>query len=173
MYGRRVCVHLLMQPLVAETVLSDPLAHDQGFLSRCLIVAPESTLGAQTYVPRDLSSEPSYGRYCARLTSIFQVKLPLKIDPETGKPTNELIPRDLPVSSDGKGIWIRFHDWLQDNLRENGVFRPISGIAAKAAEHALRLAGTIALVENIDTSSIPLEHIKAGITLARFSSPKR
>jgi hypothetical protein len=168
LYGRRVCAHFLMQPLVAETVLSDPLAHDQGFLSRCLIVEPESTLGAQTYVAQDLSSESRYGRYCARLASVLQAKLPLKIDPENGKPTNELIPRNLPVSPDGKEVWIRFHDWVQDHLREGGIFRPISGIAAKAAEHALRLAGTIALFENIDAASIPLEHLKAGIVLARF-----
>jgi hypothetical protein len=49
-----------------------------------------------------------------------------------------------------------------------GVFRPISGIAAKAGEHALRLAGTMALVDNIDGTFIPREHIKTGIILARF-----
>jgi hypothetical protein len=168
LYGRRVCAHFLMQPLVAETVLSDPLAHDQGFLSRCLIVEPKSTLGTQSYVAQDLSRDPRYGRYCARLTSILQARLPLKIDPETGSPANELVPRNLPVSPDGKEVWIRFHDWVQDHLREGGIFRPISGIAAKAAEHALRLAGTIALFENIDAASIPLEHLKAGIVLARF-----
>lgn len=168
LYGRRVCAHLLMQPLVAETILSDPLAHDQGFLSRCLIVAPESALGAQTYVAQDLSIEASYGRYCARLTAILQAKLPLKVDPETGNPTNELTPRALPVSPDGKEIWIRFHDWVQDHLKARGIFRPISGIAAKAGEHALRLAGTMALVKNIDATFIPPEHVKAGIVLARF-----
>jgi hypothetical protein len=157
-----------MQPLVAETILSDPLAHDQGFLSRCLIAAPESTLGAQHHVAKDLRIEASYGRYCARLTTILQAKLPLTIDLETGQPTNELVPRDLPVSPDGKEIWIRFHDWAQEHLKEGGIFRPISGIAAKAAEHALRLAGTMALVENIDVAAISLEHIKAGIILARF-----
>ncbi|MDP2046839.1 MAG: DUF3987 domain-containing protein, partial [Deltaproteobacteria bacterium] len=30
LYGRRVCAHLLMQPMVAENILADPLAHDQG-----------------------------------------------------------------------------------------------------------------------------------------------
>jgi hypothetical protein len=168
LYGRRVCAHLLMQPLVAENILTDPLAHDQGFLSRCLIAAPESTLGAQTYVAQDLSSEANYGRYCARLTTILQAKLPLRIDPKTGKPTNELTPRALSVSPDGKEIWIRFHDWVQDHLKPGGVFRPISGIAAKAGEHALRLAGTLALMDNIDTAFISPEHVKAGITLARF-----
>ncbi len=168
LYGRRVCAHLLMQPMVAETILGDPLAHDQGFLSRCLIVAPESTLGEQTYVAQDLSREGSYGRYCARLTAILQAKLPLKIDPETGKPTNELIPRTLPVSPDGKEIWIRFHDWVQNHLKVGEIFRPISGIAAKAGEHALRLAGTLALVEDINVTSISLDYVKSGITLARF-----
>ncbi|MDP2045947.1 MAG: DUF3987 domain-containing protein, partial [Deltaproteobacteria bacterium] len=139
-----------------------------GFLSRSLVAAPESTLGEQRYVPQDLSRDASYGRYCARLTAILQAKLPLKIDLETGKTTNELIPRALPVSPDGKKIWIRFHDWVQDHLKSGGVFRPISGIAAKAAEHALRLAGTLALVDNIDATFISLEHVKAGITLAQF-----
>ena len=168
LYGRRVCAHLLMQPLVAETILSDPLAHDQGFLSRCLITAPETTLGTQTYSAKDLNSEPGYKRYCDRLADILRTKLPLKIDPDTGHPTNELIPRDLLVSPEGKEVWIRFHDWVQEHLGESGVFRSISGIAAKAAEHALRLAGTIALVEDIETSTISFENIKAGIVLARF-----
>ncbi len=168
LYGRRVCAHLLMQPLVAETILSDPLAHDQGFLSRCLIAASESTLGAQTYVAQDLSIEASYGRYCGRLTVILRAKLPLKVDPATRELTNELVPRALPVSPDGKEIWIRFHDWVQDHLKPGGIFRPISGIAAKAAEHALRLAGTLTLVDNIDATFISPEHVKAGITLARF-----
>jgi hypothetical protein len=168
LYGRRVCAHLLMQPLVAETILADPLAHDQGFLSRCLIAAPESMMGKQSYVAQDLSSEASVGRYYARLTAILQTNLPLKIDQETGKPTNELTPRALLVSSEGKEIWIHFHDWIQENLKEGGIFRIISGIAAKAAEHALRLAGTMTLVDKIDATFIPPEHVKAGITLSRF-----
>jgi len=168
LYGRRVCAHLLMQPLVAETILSDPMAHNQGFLSRCLISAPESTLGTQSYVAKDLSIEASYGIYCTRLTQVLNAKLPFKIDPDTGKPMLELIPRKLPVSSDGKEIWIRSHDWVQGHLGRDGVFRPISGIAAKAAEHALRLAGTLSLVEDLNATAISPGHVKAGIVLARF-----
>lgn len=168
LYGRRVCAHLLMQPLVAETILSDPLAHDQGYLSRSLIVAPESTLGTQNYVAQDLSREASYGHYCASLTAILRAKLPLKVDSATGEPTNELVPRALPVAPDGKVNWARFHDWVQYHLKEGGIFRPISGIAAKAAEHALRLAGTLALIDNIDAAYISPEHVKSGIILARF-----
>jgi hypothetical protein len=98
----------------------------------------------------------------------FNAKLPFKINLDTGKPTLELIPRKLPVSSGGKEIWIRFHDWVQGHLVHDGVFRPISGIAAKAAEHALRLAGTLSLVDDLNTMAISPGHVKAGIVLARF-----
>jgi hypothetical protein len=168
LYGRRVCVHLLMQPVVAENILADDLAHDQGFLSRCLVAAPETTLGNQKYRAEDLTQHCDYGRYSARLTEVLNTKLPFKIDPVTGEPTVELIPRRLPVAREGHAVWVRFHDWVQDHLGRDGAFRPISGIAAKAAEHALRLAGTLALVDNIGAAFISPEHVKAGITLARF-----
>ena len=44
-YGRRLAAHLMVQPGVADTLLSDPVARDQGLLSRCLIARPASTIG--------------------------------------------------------------------------------------------------------------------------------
>ncbi len=168
LYGRRCCAHLLMQPLVAETILADPLAHDQGYLSRCLIIAPESSLGSQTYVAQDLNQQVPYGRYCARMTAILESKLPFKIDQETGKPTNELVTKPLQIAPDAKADWINFHDWVQSYLHPDGIYRPISGIAAKAAEHALRLAGTLTLMENLDATIISQEKVRGGIILANF-----
>jgi len=168
LYGRRVCAHFLMQPMVAETILGDPMAHDQGFLSRCLITIAESTLGKQMYVPQDLTQEDAYDHYCVRLKKNLQASLPLKINSETGETTNELIPRPLPITQDAKVVWVKFHDWVQEHLKPDGVFRPISGIAAKAAEHALRIAGTLALIDDLNTLSISLNNVKNGIILARF-----
>ena len=168
LYGRRCCAHFLMQPLIAETILSDPLAHDQGFLSRCLIVAPESTLGCQQYSDRDMTKEEVYKRYVARISQILQAGLPLKNDPLTNEPTNELVPRLLPLSPEAKTVWVRFHDWVQSHLGVDGIFRPIAGIAGKAAEHALRLAGTLTLLDDLNAPSITIEHMKNGIVLARF-----
>lgn len=37
LYGKRLSMHLLMQPIIAERVLSDTLLQGQGFLARCLI----------------------------------------------------------------------------------------------------------------------------------------
>jgi len=157
-----------MQPMVSEHILGDPLAQDQGFLSRCLIAAPESMLGEQNYTAQDLTKEGAYRQYCTRLMTILQAQLPRKIDLETGEPTNELIPRPLPLSLYAKGVWVHFHDWIQSHLRLGGRLRPNSKIAAKAAEHALRVAGTLALVDDLNTPVISVEHVKDGIVLAKF-----
>lgn len=132
------------------------------------MVAPESMLGEQTYSAQDITREPVYCRYCAQIATILQTPLPRKTDPVTGQPTNELMPRHLTVAPDGKVKWIHFHDWVQEHLRPDGIFRPISGIAAKAAEQALRLAATLAMVDDLNVPAITLEHVKNGIVLARF-----
>ena len=43
LYGRRVSMHLMAQPLVATDLLGDQLAADQGFLARCCISAPPTS----------------------------------------------------------------------------------------------------------------------------------
>jgi hypothetical protein len=57
---------------------------------------------------------------------------------------------------------------VQSHLGVDGIFRPIAGIAGKAAEHALRLAGTLTLLDDLNAPSITIEHMKNGIVLARF-----
>ena len=72
------------------------------------------------------------------------------------------------MAPEAKALWVRFYDWIQEHLRPDGMFRPISSIAAKAAEHALRLAGTLALVDDLNSPAITIQHVKNGIILARF-----
>ena len=40
LYGRRLAVHLMVQPTVARAFMADPLAADTGFLPRFLICEP-------------------------------------------------------------------------------------------------------------------------------------
>ena len=53
-------------------------------------------------------------------------------------------------------------------MHEDGILRPISGIAAKAAEHALRLAGVLAPIDDIEARFVSRRHVEAGIALAHF-----
>ncbi|WP_245540887.1 DUF3987 domain-containing protein [Octadecabacter antarcticus] len=47
LYGKRVSLHLMIQPGVAQDVVGDPMMKDQGFLSRVLIARPDSKIGSR------------------------------------------------------------------------------------------------------------------------------
>ena len=87
LYGRRVSMHLMAQPGVAQHVLSNPLLLDQGFLSRCLTVWPTSTAGSRTYQAINLREDAALKRYEQRIAEILTTSLPLA----EGK-VNELAP---------------------------------------------------------------------------------
>ena len=50
LFGRRLSLHLMVQPKVAYELLADPLASDTGFLPRCLICEPASTIGTRLHL---------------------------------------------------------------------------------------------------------------------------
>ena len=80
LYGRRLAVHLMVQPGVARAFLSDPAAADTGFLPRFLICEPPSAIGTrmQANAKRDEVVLVSFG---ARLRDILETPMPM--DPET------------------------------------------------------------------------------------------
>jgi hypothetical protein len=138
--GRRVSMHLMAQPTVADILLRDRLLADQGLLSRVLISAGDSAMG--TRVRREGSAEANRAMECygARLLSILEVPLPFVTD----KP-NELQPRRLTLSAAARRVWDGFADHVETMLGSDGELRAISGIANKLPEHAARLAGARAL----------------------------
>jgi hypothetical protein len=89
--GRRVALHLMMQPNVADLLLQDQLLAGQGILSRLLVVAPESATGKRTPRPERPETQSAIKSFAGRLLTILETTLPLA----AGK-LNELEPRDLP-----------------------------------------------------------------------------
>jgi len=160
LYGRRLSMHLMVQPGVSQILLSDAMLIEQGLLSRCLVTWPKSTAGLRLYREVDLYSEPAIRRYFARLLSVLRKEPPK----EEGK-RNELRPRLIPLASDAKRVWISFHDHNERQLTADGSLAPIRGLANKAPEHALRLAGVLALIDNLDCREIGVEHLRSGIQL--------
>ncbi|MEE8303007.1 MAG: YfjI family protein, partial [Candidatus Tectomicrobia bacterium] len=160
LYGRRISMHLMMQPMVAQMLLCNGLLLEQGLLSRCLTASPASTAGTRSYREVDLSHDGDMKRYGARLLSLLETPLPLV----EGK-QNELKPRSLSLAPDAKRVWIGFHDHTEQQLANDGPLALIRGFANKAPEHALRLAGVLALVEDVNCSAIRVEHVRSGVKL--------
>lgn len=148
-YGCRLSVHLMVQPVVADIVLSDPLLRGQGFLARFLIAWPESLAGTRLYQDLDSNSDPRITRYWACMTRLLAME-PL-VD-ELG----DLAPPELRIEPAAKTAWIAAHDAIEVQIGPLGDLGDIKPMAAKAAEDLLRIAGVFAVVEGHQAIGVEL-----------------
>jgi hypothetical protein len=159
--GRRVSMHLMVQPEVAALWMSDRLLIDQGPMSRVLLTAPEMASGTRAWREVCPKSAENIERYDARLLEILERRLPLAEGTR-----NELAPRTLPLSLEARKRWIGFHDHVERQLGAGGELEPIRGLANKLPEHGARIAAVLTLVDNIDAGEIARVEMEWGIALA-------
>ncbi|HQT03349.1 MAG TPA: YfjI family protein [Thiotrichales bacterium] len=143
LYHRRMSLHLMMQSVVAQSLFSDGIANEQGFLPRCLIAFPHSTAGGRWFTDRDPMNSHALKRYYAVMNSIL----------ETPKPTSEhnpqeLLPPTLELNQAARAMLIAFHDEIECELNSNGKYFIIKGTANKIVEQASRIAGVIMVIEH-------------------------
>ena len=136
--GKRLSFHLMVQPNIAQKMLSNSMLIEQGLLSRCLCVYPKSTAGARKYKPINLTESQAMKAFRDRISEILHT--PYK----TGSEPNELEPNQVELSFEAKQIWQMFHDKVEEQLSEGGTLSTIKGLGNKAPEHALRLATVLA-----------------------------
>ena len=162
--GRRVSMHLMAQPNVAQMMLSNPLLLHQGLVSRCLVTYPTSTVGKRLYKDMDISNSVEMERFHNQIMNILNK--PLKLI--QGK-ANELNPRLIKLSLEAKRLWVSFHDTVEKQLPEGKKLHSIKALGNKAPEHANRLATNLTLF-NVDLrpKEIPLEFMAGAIKLVRF-----
>lgn len=161
LYGRRLAVHLMVQPTVARTFMADPLAADTGFLPRFLICEPPSAIGTrmQANAQRD---DVALGDFAARLRAILDTPMPM--DEET----RELQPRRLGLAPDAQTLLARFADAIEAAQAPGGDLAHITGTASKAAEQATRIAGVLTLWADLDAQDVRADRMADAITLAQF-----
>jgi hypothetical protein len=160
--GRRVTVHLMVQPDVAAIWLSDPFLIEQGFMSRVLLTAPEGASGTRIWREPSPDSDVAMSHYNARLCDILERPLPLALGTR-----NELTPCTLPLSLAARRLWIDYHDHVERRLGLGSELEPVRGLANKLPEHAARIAAVLTLVENIEAGEVGSNEMAAGIAIAR------
>jgi hypothetical protein len=143
--GRRLSLHLMVQPNIAQMMLSNSMLIEQGLLSRCLSVYPKSTAGTRKYKTLDLTTSQAMKAYYDKSSEILHTPY------NTGNAKNELEPNQIELDTEAKQIWQMFHDKVEDQLPEYGTLSTIKGLGNKAPEHALRLGAVLA---GFDTSEI-------------------
>ncbi len=158
-YGRRLCAHLMVQPGIADMLLGDPRAQDQGFLARFLICQPQSTIGSRLISDDDPGLGFALEAHHRRVSELLDQAMPLREGTR-----NELDPPILELATNAKSLLIDYANAIEV---QQGAGRELCGataFASKSAEQATRLAGILAVYagENV----ISGERMANGIGLA-------
>lgn len=161
--GRRICMHLMAQPRIASTFLSDAVLKDQGLLSRMLISSPVSTTG--TRLTHQVKSETfeAIQKFTSSISEILSIPLQTKQGSK-----NELKPRTIILDQEATELFYSFSDHVEERMGKGKDLESIKGLANKLPEHAARIASTMALVENINTQELCLDHLKNGINIVLY-----
>jgi Protein of unknown function (DUF3987) len=162
--GRRVSMHLMVQPGVAATLLGDASLKDQGLLSRLLVAAPSSTAGTRFWRHPSAQSDASIRCFGKRVLSLLEA--PVTMD-RTG---TGLLPNALILSPRAAKIWVSFFDSIERQIGPGGDLDQVRGLANKVPEHATRIAGIITTVEsgNVGGGEIDEHCMAAGIDIAQY-----
>jgi hypothetical protein len=128
MPGRRLALHLMVQPAVANILLADDLLVSQGLVSRLLVSAPDSTAGTRFQRAERADTDGGIKRYGARLLGILETPLPLA----PGK-QNELEPRQLLLSGGARSKWSAFADHIEAKHRSKRRATDHSGACEQAS----------------------------------------
>lgn len=163
LYGKRVSFHLMVQPNVAQMMLSNPILTGQGLTSRCLISYPLSTAGGRLYKEINITIADEFKKCIATMNEALLAPLPLAENKQ-----NELSPRKISLSNGAKSAFIEFHDEVESELGDGRRFSTIRGFANKAPEHAIRLAGILSLFNDIHAAEISTYNMESGIILAKY-----
>ena len=158
--GRRLALHLMVQPEAATAFLTEPILRDQGLLSRLLVAAPESLAGEREWRdPADIDA--AMRRYIAVILDLLE--RPAPADNAAG---NDLTPRALELSAEAKSAWVAFYNRIEKAQATDGALEGLRDVAGKAAENAARIAGVLTIVESPDASIIDAAAMNDGCQLA-------
>lgn len=160
--GRRLSLHVMLQPDASNGFLASPVLRDQGLLSRILVAAPDSLAGGRFYRQPDPADDADIHAFGARILSMLEEPVHLA----DGR--NELDPRDLPLSADASALWIQFFDHVEAQTGHGGELEGLRDFASKAAEHAARVAGVLTIARNIAAEAIELPEMECAVCLLNW-----
>lgn len=159
--GRRLAVHLMVQPSIARDFMADQMVTDIGFLPRFLICEPKSTIGTRVHSNSRHDPKP-IDEFNKRLKQILETSLPMD------EKTRALNPRLLKLSEDAREALIQFADETETAMLKGGKYADVTGYASKAAEQAARIAGVLTLWDDLEAKEVSDLNMYYGIALAEF-----
>ena len=162
--GRRVSMHLMVQPILLRQLLADPLASGQGLLARCLIAEPDTLAGTRKFRAVNVMESKEVKAFHAKLKTLLNMKPPLHPDGDGF----ELQPRLVKMSKEATALWVEFYDNVEELQADGGELAGARAWASKAGEHAARIAGVITILADPLASEIDLKTMAGAVEVTQF-----
>lgn len=164
LYGRRMSMHQQAQPDVMVKLLSDRTANGQGFLARCLVAWPESTIGSRYMDAFEWAGDRhEMKRLYAVLKTLMEAQLPVE---EGGQ---ELHPTELSLSDDARVLAVAASNQFEALMAKGADLMELRDRASKALENACRIAGILAVIEGgLSVEIIESKHLERALVLVQW-----
>jgi putative DNA primase/helicase len=165
LYRRRMTINIQAQPEVMSKLLNDPMANGQGFLARCLVAWPESTIGS-----RHIEAFANASQGVELSTLHAKLKGLHEAEPRVSEHSKqELNPVELSLDDDAKLISLSAYNQFETLMKSGNDLCELTDRASKALENACRIAGILAVIDDgMATRSIKASHITSGLILMQW-----
>ena len=166
LYGRRLCLHLMVQPDIAGKLLGNQAVRNQGLLSRILVAAPKSLKGTRFWREPPAESREHLDEYLDRLRRLLELEFRYR-DANSRALDLDLVRLD-PQARD---CLIAFSDHCERQIAPGGKYVDIADFASKMTENATRLAAVLAYFSfgnRLVRDKLSVNAVKAGIALVEF-----
>ena len=162
--GRRVSMHVMVQPVLLRGLLIDPLAQGQGFLARCLVSEPGTLAGTRMFKAGNPADAPAVKTYHAAMRHLLS--RPARVCKHGDG--CELDTRAVGMSVAAAALWIEFYNAIETEQAAGAELQGARAFASKAAEHAARIAGIIEIANDSDAAEVSVETMVGAIEVASF-----
>lgn len=152
--GKRVSLHLMMQPKLARELFNNEYAKSQGFLARCLTCEPKSKIGERQFLYNVGTIEEAKGYY-AMVRSLLEKPIPER--PAVLVPTLEALK-----------LIEAFYYEIEPMQVSGGELAGIRDFASKVVEHCIRMAAVITAFNCDNATTIESEAMSGAIEIGRF-----
>ncbi len=162
-FGRRLAMHLMVQPVAARPLLCDPIASGQGFLARFLITEPVSAIGTRLSKSGEKLAGIAELAMGERLNAIL----------DHPKPVSEEVPQELnpdllALSSGAEELLFQYYQATELEQATGGQLEHVKSFASKSPEQAARIAGVLTLWSDLSAHEVTPETMADAIALADF-----
>lgn len=166
LYGRRMALHQLAQPEVMTTLLNDRIANGQGFLARCLVAWPESTIG-QRYVV-DRFERPGDRAEIRHLFGVF--KRLFETLPRCKDQQRQILdPLPLNLTPDALAVAVSASNQFEQLMAPGQPLSELQDRTSKALDNAVRIAGILTVMDwGVEAREIATPYLTKGLSLVQW-----